>query len=88
MITTLAKKRITRDVSVIYKDPLEDHGIYIDWDSNNMKNVKALIIGPEDTPYQYGYYLFDINFQNDYPHVPPKVKYETRYKNIRFNPNL
>ena len=87
-MSNIAIKRINRDVSHIFKEPLDDFGIYIDCNSDNIKNVKALIIGPEDTPYCYGNYFFNINFTNDYPHVPPKVSYETRYGNIRFNPNL
>jgi ubiquitin-conjugating enzyme E2 Z len=87
-MSNISIKRINRDVSLLYKEPLDSLGIYIDWDSDNIKNVKALIIGPEDTPYRYGYYFFNIQFQNDYPHVPPKVSYETRFRNIRFNPNL
>ena len=87
-MSNISVKRINRDVSLIYKEPLDSLGIYIDWNCNNIKNVKALIIGPEDTPYRYGYYFFNIIFPNEYPHAPPKVSYETRFNKIRFNPNL
>lgn len=87
-MNSLAIKRITRDVMNIKKDPMDDNGIFIYWDEEAINKVKALIIGPEDTPYQYGNYLFDITFPDEYPHKPPKVKYQTREGNIRFNPNL
>ena len=87
-MTSISIKRITRDVMNIKKDPMEDIGIFIHWDEENMYKIKALIIGPEDTPYAYGNYLFDITFSDDYPHKPPLVQYQTRYGNIRFNPNL
>lgn len=87
-MSSISVKRILRDVMNIKKDPLEDQGIFIHWDEADIKKVKALIIGPEDTPYAFGNYLFDITFPDEYPHKPPTVKYQTRYGNIRFNPNL
>ena len=87
-MTSISIKRITRDVMNIKKDPMEDIGIFIHWDEANLHKIKALIIGPEGTPYAYGNYLFDITFPEEYPHKPPKVTYQTRYGNIRFNPNL
>ena len=81
-------KRIFRDVMNIKKDPLEDQGIYIHWNEEEIYKVKALIIGPENTPYEYGNYLFDITFPSEYPHKPPTVTFQTRHPNIRFNPNL
>lgn len=87
-MTSISIKRITRDVMNIKKDPMEDNGIFIHWDEQDLHKIKALIIGPEDTPYEYGNYLFDITFPAEYPHKPPIVKYQTRYDNIRFNPNL
>jgi ubiquitin-conjugating enzyme E2 Z len=87
-MTSLAIKRVTRDIMSVKKDPLEDQGIYIHWNDEDLMKVKACILGPENTPYQYGYYLFDIKFTNEYPHKPPEVIYQTRNSNIRFNPNL
>ena len=87
-MNSLAIKRILRDIMVLKKEPLNDTGIYINWNENDIKKVKACIIGPEDTPYCYGYYFFDITFPDDYPHKPPKVIYQTREGMIRFNPNL
>ena len=87
-MTSISIKRITRDVMNLKKDPMDDNGIFIYWDEEDLYKVKALIIGPENTPYAYGNYLFDINFPDEYPHKPPQVIYQTRYGNIRFNPNL
>jgi ubiquitin-protein ligase len=47
-----------------------------------------MIVGPKDTPYFGGYYLFSLNYPTDYPHTPPKVTYHTNGDGIRFNPNL
>ena len=48
----------------------------------------ALIVGPEDTLYSNGYYLFEFNYPKDYPYSPPKLKYLTNNGNTRFHPNL
>ena len=46
------------------------------------------MIGPENTPYNYGYFFFDVFFPEDYPFSPPTIKYCTQGLNVRFNPNL
>ena len=46
------------------------------------------MIGPENTPYQYGFYLFDIKVPSEYPFKPPIVKFYTQNNKTRFNPNL
>ena len=87
-MSNIAIKRLNRDLSVLEKDPLYSMGIYHYVNEENIFNIKAMIRGPEDTPYRQGYYFFDMNFPKEYPFKPPKVSYETRYGNIRFNPNL
>jgi ubiquitin-protein ligase len=50
--------------------------------------LRALIIGPDDTPYANGCFFFDI-YLNNYPDEPPKVQFLTTGRgNARFNPNL
>jgi len=51
-------------------------------------NIKVLIIGPEDTPYEKGFFFFDFIMPDNYPFAPPKVKFCTLDPNVRFNPNL
>jgi len=51
--------------------------------------LRALIIGPDGTPYANGCFFFDIYLPPSYPHVPPKVKFlTTGAGRVRFNPNL
>ena len=38
-------------------------------DNNNMQVVRVLILGPEDTPYENGFYFFEITFPNNYPYL-------------------
>lgn len=80
--------RLLKDVKQILKNPLTDNGIYYKHDENDMMKGYALIIGPSETPYFGGNYLFELDFPRDYPHTPPSVKYMTNGDGIRFNPNL
>ena len=84
----LAQKRIAKDIKNYYESDINSVGIYCHIDESNIQHIKALIIGPADTPYENGFYFFNIDFPNDYPFSPPKVKFLTYEAGIRFNPNL
>ena len=84
----IAHKRIMIDIKNFKTGELADHGIYCLFDDNDMFKAKACIIGPEGTPYERGFYLFDLEFPKQYPLYPPKVKFMTLNEKVRFNPNL
>ncbi|KAI0321805.1 hypothetical protein OF83DRAFT_1097239 [Amylostereum chailletii] len=66
-----------------------DSSIFLRVDESRVDIIKALIIGPEGTPYQNGCYLFDIFLGHGYNQSPPSVKYmTTNGGKYRFNPNL
>mgnify|MGYP001184404193 CR=1 FL=1 len=81
-------KRLIRDVRSLQANPLTEHGIYYEHSDTDILKGQALIIGPADTPYHDGFYLFDFDFPPDYPHRPPKVKFCTNDGVTRMNPNL
>ena len=81
-------KRILKEKVAYHKKPLDNDGIYISFDDNNMLKARVMIIGPEDTPYQNGFYLFEFTFTKDYPSKPPKCLYLTTHGDSRMNPNL
>lgn len=89
-MNNLTIKRIISDKRNIEKNPLDSFGIYTSFDEDDIYLAKALIVGPSDTPYHYGYYLFSITFPDNYPFSPPKVKLRTLdpFNHIRLNPNL
>ncbi len=87
-ITKASFKRLIKDYKDIIKEPLHDNGIYYIHSESNVLKGYALIIGPKDTPYQYGNYFFEIDYPNDYPFNPPKLTFLTNYDGIRMNPNL
>jgi len=84
----LSQKRIAKDIKNYYQSDINSVGIYCHIDESNIQNIKAMIIGPPDTPYENGFYFFSIDFPKDYPFSPPKVKFLTYEAGIRFNPNL
>lgn len=81
-------KRIMKEVEDLEKNPLHDDGIYHYFSEDNIMNMKAMIIGPKDTPYEGGFFFFNITYPNDYPFKPPKVEFSTLDSRVRFNPNL
>ena len=81
-------RRIISDIKELRKQPLSSHGIYYEHDETDILKGRALIIGPADTPYADGFYLFKFTFPANYPHAPPVVEYCTNDKKTRFNPNL
>lgn len=81
-------KRLLSDIKQIKRTPLESEGIYYRHDESNMLKGYAMIIGPEETPYQYGYYFFEIDYPTNYPHSPPKFTFRTGDGVTRFNPNF
>ena len=83
---TRSMKRIILDYKDILNEPIEDIHYYCEDD--NVYKGYALIVGPKDTPYENGYYLFEFIFPENYPFSPPKVKFHTYDGFTRFNPNL
>lgn len=83
-----AFKRLMKDVREMMKNPLHDNKIYYRHDEENILKGYILIIGPEDTPYAYGNYLFEADYPYNYPTKPPKLRFLTNGENIRMNPNL
>lgn len=73
-----------------YKDfhDNQPEGIYIHINKEDMKTCYALIIGPEDTSYFGGNYIFKVEFPKKYPIESPKVTFLTIDRKTRINPNL
>ncbi|KFK35752.1 hypothetical protein AALP_AA4G031900 [Arabis alpina] len=77
-------KRIQNDWKMLEKDLPET--IFVRAYESRMDLMRAVIIGPEGTPYHDGLFFFDIHFPDTYPSVPPKVHYHSG--GLRINPNL
>jgi ubiquitin-conjugating enzyme E2 Z len=71
----------------LFKEPLP--GVCVCLSENDLTKAFAVITGPFDTPYEGGFFLFEIKFPNDYPSTPPGVVLlTTGGGKVRFNPNL
>jgi ubiquitin-conjugating enzyme E2 Z len=84
----ISVKRILKDINDLDKNNLNSHGIYHYIYNDDIYDLKVLMIGPSDTPYEFGYYFFTLKMPKDYPFNPPKVSYCTQNGKTRFNPNL
>lgn len=81
-------RRVARELVSLESD-LPESSIFVVADEQHTVLWKALIIGPKDTPYEGGMFLFDVYFPWDYPSRPPKVSFRTTGGGrVRFNPNL
>lgn len=76
-------KRIQKELQEITENPpyncsagVNDDNIY-KWD--------ASIIGPENSPYKGGIFKLEINFPEDYPFRPPKIRFITRIYHCNVN---
>ena len=87
MSTNAIKRIINKDLKEINKLNLNEQGIYVEFNEENMLEARSIIIGPKDTPYENGVLYFKINFPTNYPFSPPKVKYISSSK-CRIHPNL
>ncbi|KAH8177504.1 ubiquitin-conjugating enzyme domain-containing protein [Sarocladium implicatum] len=79
--------RISKELSDTQKN--SDLSIAVACREIDVRNVKALIIGPHETPYEFGFFEFAIRFPRDYPSSSPNVQcVTTNGGRCRFNPNI
>nr|XP_054931798.1 ubiquitin-conjugating enzyme E2 Z-like [Dermacentor andersoni] len=79
--------RLSRDLAHIFDDP--PPGVFVEPEENDITNVHAVIVGPDDTPYEGGFFHFVLKCLPDYPARPPLVRLMTTDAGrVRFNPNL
>ncbi|KAL3244363.1 hypothetical protein MRX96_018978 [Rhipicephalus microplus] len=85
--TPQCRLRVKRDIMDILNDP--PPGVYVAPAEHNITVMDALVLGPDDTPYEGGFFHFVIQCPPDYPIQPPRVRFMTTgYGCVRFNPNL
>lgn len=87
----IREKRILSEIKKIeLHNNSNTDGIYIYSHEEDMNKFTALIIGPENSVYEGGFFLFTILLPADYPFQPPKFTFITpEYSDIgRIHPNL
>lgn len=81
-------KRIPKEIADAQAESMRASGIYYWVDEADMRSGKALIVGPEGTPYAHCPLLFSFRLPDDYPFNPPNVQILTTDHTTRFHPNL
>ena len=62
----------------------EDSGFSVGLKDDNWFEWSVSFPGPEETPYEGGFYLAKLKFPNDYPNSPPEMVFETEM----WHPNI
>ncbi|KAI1779968.1 UBC-like protein [Hypoxylon cercidicola] len=79
--------RITKEIGELQKS--SDLSLAVAFRDRDVRNVKALIIGPHETPYEFGFFEFAFKFNKEYPRKSPTVTGTTTNSGrCRFNPNI
>jgi len=73
--------RICNEINNLKKDPPIGISLSI---NDNLVNWNAIILGPEDSPWEGGIFELKINIPEEYPHKPPNIKFLTPM----FHPNI
>jgi ubiquitin-conjugating enzyme E2 Z len=83
-------KRLIFEIKIYetQKEFLNKSGIFLDYNTDDLTIMRLLIIGPENTPYQGGFYFFNVNIPPNYPFIPPKFTFLNKIDNVRFHPNF
>lgn len=81
-------KRIPKEIADAQAEPMRASKIYYWADESDMRKGKAMIVGPEGTPYEGCPLVFHIQLPDDYPFTPPSVQILTSDGETRLHPNL
>jgi len=74
--------KLMREIQQLATSPPE--GISVYFSEDNITNLHADIIGPEDTPFEGGVFRIKLVFGADFPAAPPKGYFVTKI----FHPNV
>jgi len=78
----MTAKRITKELENIRNDPPSNCSAGPDDD--NIYSWTATIIGPTGTVYEGGIFFLTIEFPENYPYKPPKIRFITKI----YHPNI
>lgn len=87
MSSSAIKRIVRKDIKELKENKLENLGIFVEFNEENLLEAKAMIIGPKDSVYEGGILFFKFVFPNNYPFSPPDVCYISM-NNVRIHPNL
>ena len=80
-------KRIAKELEQFNKRE-NTNNVYLSAVNDNLLDLRGLVIGPSDTPFEGAFLYFSI-VPDNYPHSPPTVQFLTPYSGeCRMHPNL
>lgn len=69
--------RLQKELREIEKDKASGVAVQLK-DGTNIQRLLGFVPGPKDTPYDGGLFMVDITLDDQYPFVPPKMKFITK----------
>lgn len=82
MTSAFRTRRLQSELKEINRSPPDNCSA--DLAKDDINKWRAIIIGPEKTPYENGIFCVDIRFGENYPFSPPSCKFLTRI----YHPNI
>mmetsp|Transcript_14555 Transcript_14555/g.42549 ORF Transcript_14555/g.42549 Transcript_14555/m.42549 type:complete len:159 (-) Transcript_14555:498-974(-) len=79
-----ARQRLLKEMKDVSRNKALDTGIMLIPNESNLFIWRGLLAGPKDTPYEGGTFELAINVPEQYPLVPPVVRFRTKV----FHPNV
>ena len=72
--------RVQKDLKEVMQNPnVDSPPIYVACVEDKLDHVVAMLVGPPQTPYHFGFFSFDMRFPQTYPNEPPKVRLRGRF---------
>ena len=91
IMSITAVRRLYTDFKQLQAAKLEPEGIFCSFNEDDLFDVKAMVVGPKDTPYEDGFYFFRLTF-TELPLFAAQglVRNQAQHEQhqLRFNPNL
>ncbi len=83
-----AAKQLSKVLHKEYKILQENlpDGCYVKSSERSLDMLRSVVIGPSQTPYYMGFYIFDILLPTNYPNSAPQLHFWSY--GLRINPNL
>ncbi|KAL2030248.1 hypothetical protein VTO58DRAFT_107602 [Aureobasidium pullulans] len=87
MVNNSSTIRVLREIKELQTG--SDLSLAVAHREDDVRTVRCLIVGPSDTPYEFGFFEFKAKFGDAYPVQPPSVRcLTTNGGRYRFNPNI
>ena len=84
----MAFMRIKQEYEDLRKEPISAFGASVGLVNNNLFEWQSTLIGPSDSSFKYGLFVLRIKFPNNYPLVPPDVRFVTPIYHANVNPRI